>query len=183
MLIQLGDFFFRCGKLGQFLLINDGNDRRLVSFSRLHARISGLIEESKKPVVVFLANGVVFVIVALGAFHRQSHPDHGSRFDTVDDVFNAKLLGDRPALVCRSVVAVESGREVVFDCFLGQQVAGKLLDRELVKRQIAVVGIDHPISPAPHVSRSVRMEHTGVTVSSHVHPIDGHPLAEVRRCK
>ena len=46
---------------------------------------------------------------------------------------------------------MESGGDLLLDGRIGQQVAGNLLDGELVERHIAVEGVDHPVAIAPGV--------------------------------
>ncbi len=65
----------------------------------------------------------------------------------------------------------------------GQQVAGELLDREPVERQVAVVRVDHPVAPALHDARAVGLIAVGVGVPRGVEPAGRHPLAEARRAQ
>ena len=53
---------------------------------------------------------------------------------------------------------------------LGQQVAGELLDGELVERHVAVEGVDHPVAPAPHDALAVALVAVGVGVAGRVEP-------------
>ena len=64
---------------------------------------------------------------------------------------------------------------------LGQQVAGQLLDRELVERQVAVEGVDDPVAPRPHAAQAVDVVAVRVGVAGRVEPGHGHPLAVARR--
>ena len=63
----------------------------------------------------------------------------------------------------------------------GQQVAGQLLDRELVERQIAVERADDPVAPRPHPAMAVDVVAVRVGVARGVEPGHGHALAVVRR--
>ena len=63
----------------------------------------------------------------------------------------------------------------------GQQIAGELLDRELVERQVPVEGVDHPVAPGPHVALAVDVVAVRVGVAGRVEPRHGHALAVVRR--
>ena len=55
----------------------------------------------------------------------------------------------------------------------GQQVAGDLLDGELVERHVAVEGVDHPVAPAPHRALAVALVAVGVGVAGGVEPAAG----------
>ena len=75
----------------------------------------------------------------------------------------------KPVAICCSSVGV------------GQQVAGELLDRELVERHVAVEGVDHPVAPPPHVALAVGLVAVGVGIAGRVEPAGRHPLAVARR--
>ena len=64
-----------------------------------------------------------------------------------------------------------------------EHVAGDLLQRELVERQIAVERVDDPIAPAPHVALGVGLISVGIGIARRVEPLRGHPLAISRRRK
>ena len=63
----------------------------------------------------------------------------------------------------------------------GQQVAGQLLDRELVERQVAVEGVDDPVAVLPDRARGVDAVAVGVGVAGQVEPVPAPALAVVRR--
>ena len=52
---------------------------------------------------------------------------------------------------------------------------------ELVERHVAVEGVDHPIAPARHVAAAVDVVAVRVGIAGGVEPVEGHPLAVVRR--
>ena len=64
---------------------------------------------------------------------------------------------------------------------LGQQIAGQLLDRELVERKIAVERGDDPVAPRPHHAMTVDVVAVRVGVARGVEPGHGHALAVARR--
>ena len=64
---------------------------------------------------------------------------------------------------------------------IGQEVAGKLLDREGVKRLVVVEGLDDPVAIGPHRALGVALEAVGVGVAGEVQPLHRHVLAVVRR--
>ena len=55
------------------------------------------------------------------------------------------------------------------------------LAREIVERHIAVVGVDDPVSPAPHDAFAVGLVSARVGITRPVEPARGHPLAEAGR--
>ena len=64
---------------------------------------------------------------------------------------------------------------------LGQQVAGELLDGELVERHVGVERLDHPVAVRPDRPRAVLLVAVGVGVAGQVEPAPGPALAVVRR--
>ena len=96
-----------------------------------------------------MEKGIVFMGVALGARHRNSHPNGHGRIDSVDNCRIAKLFVVGPPLTIGHRVAMEcSGHEI---CLSGmvKQVAGQLLDRKLFDRHIPIERVDDPISIRP----------------------------------
>ena len=64
----------------------------------------------------------------------------------------------------------------------GQQVAGNLLANQLVETDIAVESPDQVVTVLPRpLGRIVPLVPVRVGVADHVHPVTGHPFAEVRR--
>ena len=68
-LIQAGNFTFHLLELGTLLSGGEGHDR---GYS---VGILGLIENGIEGIIVFYAYGVIFVGMAFGTTHRQTHPD------------------------------------------------------------------------------------------------------------
>ena len=65
----------------------------------------------------------------------------------------------------------------------GQQVAGELLDGELVERQVAVEGVDDPVAVGPDLAVVVEVDAVRVGVAGGVEPVAAAVLAPVRRCQ
>ena len=89
--------------------------------------------------------------------------------------------GNGAAFEIDHVVAVEAGGDLVIHGRVGQQIACKLLDRELVVRHVLVVGLDHPVAPRPHRPQAVDVVAVGVGVAGKIEPLHRHALAIVRR--
>ena len=121
------------------------------------------------------------MVVAARAADGEPEPDGAGRLDAVDDVLDLCLGGDRAALAVEHVVAVEAGGDELIKRRLRQQVAGELLDGELVKRHVAVQRIDDPVAPVPLVAGAVGLEAVGVGVARGVEPFLRHVLAVTRR--
>jgi hypothetical protein len=64
---------------------------------------------------------------------------------------------------------------------LGEQVAGKLLDREPVEGQVAVEGVDHPVAVGPDLAEVVDVNAVRIGVAGRVEPLKDHALPVARR--
>ena len=144
------------------------------------ARLRHAIEHVEQAVIVGLLHRVVFVIVALGAGHRQPQPRRARRVDTVEEVVEPLLFGDRAPLAVQEVIAVEAAGDLLLVGRVRQQVAGQLLDRELVERHVGVEGFHHPVAPDPLPGVAILLKAVGVGVARGIEPGERHPLAVVR---
>ena len=76
---------------------------------------------------------------------------------------------------------LKAGGDPLVERAVRQQVAGELLDGELVERQIAVERVDHPIAIGPHLAVVVEVDAVRVAVARGVQPVAGAVFAVVRR--
>ena len=127
-----------------------------------------------------LRDGVVFVVVALGALHRQAEDGGGDGIDLVHGVVHAVFLLDGSALVGVHAVAQETGGGDLVRRGVGDEVAGDLLQHELVVGLVLLESVDHPIAPRPHVAVVVDRVAVGVGVSRAVEPWQRQALGEMR---
>ena len=84
--------------------------------------------------ILRVGDRVVFVRVALRACEARSHPDGQCRVRAIHHRGVAKLLVVCSALVVCHGVAVKGGRSELLVCWSREQVAGELLDGELIER-------------------------------------------------
>ena len=138
-------------------------------------------EERGEAVEVFLRVRVELVVVALGAAHRAGEPGFGKIPHAVGLVDRAVLGVLRAAFVRRLQQAVVAGGDALPERRIRQQVAGELLDRELVERQIVVERLDHVVAVGRDAVLLVAVVADRVGEPHQVEPPRGHPLAEGRR--
>ena len=155
--------------------------RRCVSTPAVEPLLGHVIEERKELIELLVADRIELVRVATRAGHGQAHERRRRRLDAVHDVLDLVLVGDRAAFEIDHVVAVESGRHLLIASRIREQIAGELLDHELVERQIPVERPDHPVAPRPHAAIAVDVVAVRVGIPGGVEPRHGHPLAIVRR--
>ena len=141
--------------------------------------VLGLIEVGEELVVLTLRDRVVLVAVTLRTAHRQPHPDLERRIHAVLHSGDAKLFVVGSALVVDHRVAMEGSRENLLGRRVGEQVASELLARELVIRQVAVVGVDQPVSVTPHRAHQVFLVALRVGIARDVEP---HPCPTFTEC-
>ena len=145
------------------------------------ATLRQIVEVGHQAVEVALRERIELVVVTTGTTHGQAQPDRGCRFHAIRRILHQELLENDSALRVRAMVPVESGGDQLVECRLGQQIAGKLINREPIKWHVVVQRADHPIAPPPHVARAVGLVSAGIGKASGVEPRDRHPLAVVGR--
>ena len=120
------------------------------------------------------------MVVAPGAAHGQPQPGLAGRLHPVDHRFNAPFLVDQPPLAIEPVVAIEAGGHDLIGRGIGEQIAGQLREGELIERQVAVVGGNHPVAPRPVVAAGIGLKPVAVGVARRIEPVHRHPLTKVR---
>ena len=95
-------------------------------------RLVRVIQQREHPVVFFLREWVELVVVALRTLNRQAEDALADGVHAVEHRFHAKLLGiDAPLLVGHRVAQKAGSHDLVLPR-VRQQVAGDLLDDEVV---------------------------------------------------
>ena len=166
-----------------FCCAGDGSEqhRRGVAAPAVEAELGHVVEEGEELVELLVGDRIELVRVAARAPHRQAHERGGGRLDAIDDVLDLILVGNRPTLEVDHVVAIEARRHLLIARRVRQQVAGELLDRELIERQVAVERVDDPVAPRPHAAVAVDVVAVRVGVAGGVEPRHRHALAVARR--
>ena len=103
--------------------------------------------------------------------------------DAVDHRRDAELLVIGAALGVALGVAVKRGGQTLVGGGIRQQVAGELLDGELVEWHVRVERADHPVAVGPDIAVRILFETVGVRIARQVQPDGGPALAETRRCQ
>ena len=151
-----------------------------ISFISIEASLRYGVEERKEAIEIFLLDGVVLVVVAARATHGESKPGGCRGACAVHHILHVIFLGDCAALKVDLIVAVEPARDFLFYRRVGKQVAGQLLDGELIERQVAVESVNDPITPGPHLAQAVNVIAMRIGVTGQVEPLHRHALAVVR---
>ena len=172
-MLRGGQFFGELGKAGGRYFY--------VGCETAHAAFGHLIKKSGELIKLFLRNRVELMIVAAGTEEAHAKPHLGGSGHAVDDVLGAVFLVDNTALNGDGVVAIETGGDALLQRGVGEQIAGQLFDGELVEGEVAVVGVDNPITPRPHVAVGVVLVTVGVGIAGGIEPIARHMFAVARR--
>ena len=117
------------------------------------------------------------MVVTARAFERQPEKGRAHRVDAVDDVGDAKLLGDDPALFVLHVQPIERRRQALLLRRIGQQIARQLPADELPIRQVAIERRDDPVAIRVDRPVAVHLIPVRVGVPGDIEPVDRHPLA------
>ena len=151
----------------------DGRVARAVS-------VAGVVEEAEACVVFLVLDGVVGMAVALHATHGKPLENLPGGDVAVHRGDQAELLVVGAALAVSLGQAMEGGREFLIERRAGDEIAGELVDDELVVGKIPVECIDDPVAVFPDITVGVVAEAFGIGVAGEIHP-DGSPaFAEVR---
>ena len=165
------------------VLVDRVQVRAKLSLQRsVYAAFLEVVEESEQLVELPLRNGIVLVVVALGAAYRQAEPDRAERAGPVHGLFKRILGGVHAALSIAQGVAVEASGDALLDGRAGHQVAGDLLDREAVEPHPRIERVDHPASVPPRMRSDIILGiAVRVGVAHLVQPVHGLLLAKVLR--
>ncbi len=87
--------------------------------------VGGLVEEGVELVVFFLADGVIFVGVAFGAFEGESHPGVDGGGDAIFDGDGSEFFVAGAAFVVVEGVSVEGGGEDLVFGGIGEEITGE----------------------------------------------------------
>ena len=143
-------------------------------------RFVGVVEQGHHRVVVRVEHGVVLVRMALRAVEREAQPGRAGGADAVDHGVEAIFVRVGASFLVEHRVAVEARGDEVVGRGAGEQVAGQLLDAELVVRQVGVEGLHDPVAVRPDGARTVFLEAVRVGVAGEVEPATGPALAIAR---
>ena len=121
------------------------------------------------------------MVVALRTGERGSQPDRTRGVYPVDENIKVSLVFVDAGFLVEHRVAVEPGRHLLRGSGVGEQVAGDLLDSELIERHVLVQGANYPVAITPDRPGAVFPEAVGVGVARQIEPGPRPALAEVRR--
>ena len=155
-------------------------DGRRVLHVPVHRILRRVIEERTHGVEVLGSDRIEFVIVAHRAAGGEAHEDLAGRLCAVAGVEHEILLGDRAAFIGGDIAAIEAGRDLLIQCGVRQQIAGELLNGELIERQVAVEGADDPLAVVPHLAVVVEMNAVRVRIARGIQPVARAVLAVMR---
>ena len=165
--LQRGDFRLPLRALRLLLIGVKAEHGGLV----LAIRVLRVVQKREDLEILRVRDRVVFVRVALRAGEARAHPDRHRRVRAIHHRGVAKLL------VVRHRVAVEGGRDELLVGRARQQVAGDLLDGELIERPVRIERADDVIAIAPdRAPRIVRVTRR-VGIAREVQPLPRPVLA------
>ena len=138
-------------------------------------------KESLHLIKILRRERIKLVVVALAATHRRAEPGARHGAHPVRGVFGEVFLWLRAAFAGHHVQTIEGRGGLLFDGRIREQVAGELLNRELIKRLVPVEGINDVIAVRKNILVLVAMVTDGVGEPHHIEPRRSHSFAEMRR--
>ena len=161
-----------------------------IGFERFkwHLPITARHQHAGDGVVVFVGDGVEFVVVAAGAAEGQAEKRLA---ECVDPVVGAVgiILGDVDGRMDLLPQIPKAGSDHRFICprlriepRMRQQVAGDLLPHKLIVGKISVERLEHPIAVAPSIGdRQIEFVAPRFGIAHHIEPMAGEAFAVVGR--
>ena len=183
--VGLGRFEF--GILGGEVPVHAFEGGELLGTVDAHGGLVGVVQRRKNLEVIHVGDRIKLVRVALRALERDPEHAFADGVHAVEHAFDAILLVDDGAFLVNHRVAQIAGRDAqvlrALEIALGrrEEVAGDLVDDELVVRLVGVDGFDHPIAPRPLLPRQVFLVTVAVGVARGVEPVARPFLAVARR--
>ncbi len=162
-------------------VVRDHQDGRRAGDVAVHHILRRVPEERRHGVELALCDRIELVIVAGGAADRQAQEHVAGRLGSVLGIDRFVLLGNGATFVGRDVVAVKAGRHQLRQRWIGQQIAGDLLDGELVKRLVVVERLNHPIAIGIHLTIVIDVDAVRIAIARGVEPEAGAVLTPVIR--
>ena len=188
--IELGhdrvELFLRLGEggveFGQPLLFLRRADDHPV-FPTAEDRLLDVGEEGAERVEIAGLEWVELVVVALCAAGRLAEPGGPDRADAVGEHPRLVVLGLGAAFLGREQEPVERRTDAGLLIRIGHEIAGHLMDRELVEGLVGVEAPDHPVAVGPDIPCVVAVVADRVGKADDIEPADRHLLAIVRTGK
>ena len=154
----------------------DGQQRFVVR----RVGIGGVVEKAEAGIVFLVLDRVVGMAVALHAAHREALENLPCGHVAIHRSHQAELLVVGAALAVHLGKAVKGGGEFLVESGAGDEVAGELVDDELVVGKVVVEGLDEPVAVFPDVAVGVVAQAFGIGVTREIHPDGGPAFAEAR---
>ena len=178
------DLGIKSGKLGFLVVVREVDVGWLESSIKIRSTSSPgfgvaveIIEEGIHLIKILLGNGVVFVVVADGATHREAHKGGSDGGDAINDVLKMTFFGKGGPSIDDEVEPVEAGGdELVLRGFL-VEVTGDLEFGKIVVAEVFVEGLDDPVAVGGVIAEVVVVVAVGVGNADEVEPILGHVFA------
>ena len=118
--------------------------------------------------------------MTLGTAKRKPQPCGRRRIHPIHNRMKTKLQRINAAFFIDHGVTMKTSGDPLRARGVGQHVAGELFDGELIKWQVAVNRLNHPITPRPDGARAILFIAVGIRVAREVQPRLRPALAEMR---
>ncbi len=154
--------------------------RRLLKSRQRQLRLGGIVHKRHHLEVRMMRHRIKLMCMTLSATQRKPQPCGGRRIHPIHNRMKTKLQRINAAFFIDHGVAMKTSGDPLRARGVGQHVAGELFDGELIKWQVAVNRLDHPITPRPDGARAILFIAVGIRVAREVQPRHRPALAEMR---
>ena len=141
--------------------------------------IRGVVEKGDQLIILFLGDGIVKMIVTLGAFEGCAQPNRAGHVDPVKHLIGSAGLLGRSAFRVEGRGPMKPRSHLLGKGCIGQKIARELLDGELIEGHVIVEGLHDPVSPCPTGPYHVLVNTSGITVAGEVEPVARPPLSKM----
>ena len=133
-------------------------------------RLVGVVKQRHHRIVIGVQDRVILVCMALGAVEREAHPRSAGSADAVDHGVETVFVRINAAFFVEHRVAMKARGDEVVGRGARKEVAGKLLDAELVVGEVGVKRLHDPVAVGPDLARAVLLETVRVGIAGEVEP-------------
>ena len=154
--------------------VGDGRHKEIrlrVGDVAIHRGHRVIAEKCRERIKILGAHRIKFVIVTRCTARRETEPDSGHRLDAVFCVDRLVFGGDRAALTRRRQATVETGRHLLLQRRIRQEIAGHLFNGELIEGQILPKRPDDPVAKRPNRTVVVDVDTVRIGVADRVEPL------------
>ena len=143
---------------------------RLLRRRQWQLRFGGIVHKRHHLEVRMMRHRIKLMCMTLSATQRKPQPCGRRRIYPIHNRMKTKLQRINAAFFIDHGIAMKTSGDPLRARGVRQHVAGELFNGELIKWQVAVNRLDHPITPRPDGARAILFVAVGVCVAREIQP-------------